>query len=226
MSGVVDVLSIILVAVGAGVVGVQPTWRGVALGLGVQYVGVVVHLLATSGWLAGLATAVVAVGIEALLLLHDRGRPAPGGDDVSHDVESDAPPAGEPSSRSRVRSRAARSSSEGGEARRQWFDLSVIALAVVGAIELALSRPLLGNLGSDAIFNILTLTGLLYCVIRRPIRVAGGLLLLSSTGSVLLRAADAAMTSGETLLFAVAQLALLLAVLQWEGTSVPDEQLS
>lgn len=212
ISSVVDVTTIALVAIGAGLAGARPTWRGAALGLGIQYVGVVVHLLATSGWVAGLSTAIVAIGIEALLLGREAGANPP---------ETSSPTELQP-----VHWAARRRNAPAGDERRPWFDLSVIGLAIVGGIELAISRPLIGSVASDAMVDALTMTGLLYCLLGQPVRVAAGLLLVTSAANVLLRATDPTVTAGETLLLAIAQLALVLAIVRWGATSAPEEQPS
>ncbi len=225
MKNAVDLATIVLVALGAGTVGVRATWRGVAVGLSLLYAGVVVHLLLTSSLIAALSTAVVAAGVLAVVLVDDHGR-------ISLRERASARPGPRGANPSAARSQLARilaalapsfGKGPGGDIRRPWFDLSVIGLAIVGAVALAFSHPLLGSVASDAIVNILLLTGVLYALLGQPVRAGGGLLLLMSAGTVLLRAADPTVSAGETLLFAVAQLALTLVLVQWKAPTTGTE---
>jgi hypothetical protein len=206
-------MAVVLVVVGTTYAGIVPTWRGAILGLGLQYLGVAIILVATSGPGVGLVAIVTAIGIEAIvasgqgITLRDRGwlaNPLSVGDLASNQmlaVDPDRP-------RRRMRPRAGFAALP-----FRWFDLSVIALAIVGALGIAVGRGTFGSFGANAIVGVLILTGLLYCLLGGSARLMSGLLFLGSAVNVLLHATGgAAVSSVELLLVAASQVALALAL--------------
>jgi hypothetical protein len=190
-----------------------PTWRGAILGLALQYLGVAIVLLVGSGLVAGVVGLVTAIGIVAIFAT-DQGWSLqakswlvnPFADEGAKrddplDVELDP-------SRRRVRWRGF--GLAGAPIRP--FELSVIALAVLGALGIAIGRPAFGAFGADAIIGVLVLTGVLYCLLGGAPRWTSGLLFLGSAVNVLLHQASPVVEPLETLLDATAQIALALSL--------------
>lgn len=100
----------------------------------------------------------------------------------------------------------------GREFRPRWFDLSGMAIALVGAVGLAVARPVFGMVGADIIVYVLIFSGLLYCLLGRSPRVTVGTLFLVASGNVLLTHAGPAPTQAVTLLLALGQLCVALAL--------------
>jgi hypothetical protein len=210
---VVDVIAIVLVVAGVGLAGVLPTWRGTILGLVLQYLGVAIVLFVVSGLVAGVVGVVTAIGIVSIFAT-DQGwslraelwlvNPFTDEDakrDDPLDVELDQP---------LRRVRHWRSGPAGGPTRL--FELSVITLAVLGALGIAIGRPTFGAFGADAIIGVLVLTGVLYCLLGGAPRWTGGLLFLGSAVNVLLHEASPMVGPLETLLDAAAQIALAISL--------------
>jgi hypothetical protein len=206
-------VAVLLVVVGTTYAGIVPTWRGAILGVGLQYLGVAIVLLAMSGIGAGLVAIVTAIGIEAIVAsdqgisLRDRAwlaNPFSVGDLASNQrpaIDLDRP-------RRRMRQGVGLAALP-----FRWFDLSVIALAIVGALGIAVGRSTFGSFGANAIVGILILTGLLYCLLGGLARLTSGLLFLGSAVNVLLHAAgDVSVSSVELLLVAASQVALAVAL--------------
>jgi hypothetical protein len=204
---------LVLVIVGVGVVGTQSAWRETIVGLGVQYLGVAGLLALTAGPSAGVAQAIVATGI--ILLLANGGFFS-----VNSQSRLDVPP--QPGRRrSGSESRPLRATSNpliltarqvSSTVMARPFDVSVVALAVVGAIALAATSPLFGSMGVDSAVNTLLISGLLSCLLSGETRVAGGLLFIASAATLALRAADPAPRAIESVLLAVFQMSVALAL--------------
>jgi len=92
------------------------------------------------------------------------------------------------------------------------FDLSVVALAIVGAIGLAVTHPLLPNVPVDVAIGVLVLTGLLFCLQGGAARVVCGLIFLTSGAGLLLQAAEPGLSESTRVLLAASQLALVIAL--------------
>ncbi|HEX5414970.1 MAG TPA: hypothetical protein VFZ25_04830 [Chloroflexota bacterium] len=92
------------------------------------------------------------------------------------------------------------------------FDLSVAALAVAGAVGLAVTRPPLPDLPADVAFVTLILGGLLFCLLGGTARLACGLIFLTSGVGLLLQVAEPNLGFPERLLLAAAELCLVLAL--------------
>jgi hypothetical protein len=205
-------IAIALVVAGTTVAGVVPTWRGAILGLGLQYLGVAIVLVVTSGPVAGVIALVTAAGIEAVvgmdqgLSFRDRAWLAhlfSGVDRASNQtlgLDPDRP-------RRRVRPRAGLAALP-----IRWFDVSVIALAIVGALGVAVGRSTFASFGANAVVGVLILTGLLYCLLGGSARLTSGLLFLSSSVSVLIHAAEVSVSPIEQLLMAASQVTLAVAL--------------
>ncbi|MBX6772636.1 MAG: hypothetical protein IRY83_12975 [Chloroflexi bacterium] len=186
-----------LVILAAAAAGLVERWPAAALVLALHYLGASLLLAATVGpapclsaAIVGAAVSVIAadVPVEALARLVNRGARA-------------APRLARPGLAS-IRSRA--------------VDLSVSAVAIAGAVELALAHPLLGSRAVDAAVGVLALGGLASClwsVRGRGIapRATVGLLSLALAGQVALSEAGRAPSPAETLLLAAFQLLLSLA---------------
>jgi hypothetical protein len=199
------------VVVGLGIVGTQSTWRETIAGLGLHYVGIAGLLALSAGLASGVAEAIVATGV--LLLLANDGSFA-------------GAPEAEPETPSRpIRHRSggvARARPEmtspvvlvlrqiGSNLLARPFDTSVVALAAVGAIALAVTRPLFGPLGVDGAVNVLLIGGILGCLLGGETRVAGGLLFIISAAGLALHAADPTPRASESILLALTQIALAL----------------
>jgi hypothetical protein len=191
-----------------------PTWRGALLGLALHYIGVAVLLSTVSDLVAGVVEIVTAIGIVAIFASDQRMslrveswlvNPFSGIDlerDDPLSVDFDRP-------RRRVRRRVF--GPTGLPVRP--FELSVIALAVLGAFGIVIGRPTFGAFGADAVIGVLVLTGVLYCLLGGLPRWTSGLLFLGSAVNVLLHEASSTVSPVETLLDAGAQIALALALI-------------
>jgi hypothetical protein len=209
---ILDVLAVALVVAGTSLAGIVPTWRGAVLGLGLQYLGVAIVLFTMSGPAAGVVAVVTAAGIEAIVGL-DQGISFRDGalltslfSDV--DLANGQALALDPDRpHRRVRRQAGLAALP-----IRWFDVSVIALAIVGALGVAIGRITFGSFGADAVVGVLTLTGLLYCLLGSSARLTSGLLFLGSAAGVLSRVAGAPPSPIEPLLVAATQVALAVAL--------------
>jgi hypothetical protein len=209
---IADLIAVALVVAGTTVAGIVPTWRGAILGLGLQYLGVAVVLVVTSGLVAGVVALVTAAGIEAIVGM-DQGLSFRDHAWLAHlfssidraSNQTVAVDAERPRRRGRPRAGLA-------ALPIRWFDVSVIALAIVGALGVAVTRSTFGGFGADAIVGVLILTGLLYCLLGGSPRLTSGLLFLSSSVSVLIHVAEASVSPIDQLLVAASQVALALAL--------------
>ena len=103
------------------------------------------------------------------------------------------------------------------------FDLSVVALAIVGASGLAVTHPPLPNLPADVAIGILVLTGLLFCLLGGAARMVCGLIFLSSGAGLLLQAAEPGLSGDARVLLAGSQLALVIALsVEWTAAGNRD----
>jgi hypothetical protein len=206
-------VAIALVVTGASLAGLAIGWRATTVALALQYLGVVVLLLVASDVVAGLATAIIALGVFALFRLGLR---------PSSDLDTSAIPRARQArdadellasfpGRLALR-RPRRGAAPVGGLRIRVFDLTVVALAVVGAVELAITHPLFGDVATDVMVDVLLLVGLLSCLLGRTVRVTSGLLLLGSAGNLALGAAESGREPGEIVALAAAQLALAVAL--------------
>lgn len=91
---------------------------------------------------------------------------------------------------------------------RRWFDLSLVALTLVGAIELAMNHPFLGEPAGDIAIDVLAIGGLVSALTGRELRLFSGLDALILGGFALLVLADPALPRGSILLYAIAQITI------------------
>ncbi|HLH74587.1 MAG TPA: hypothetical protein VKX96_14965 [Chloroflexota bacterium] len=96
--------------------------------------------------------------------------------------------------------------------RLRWFDLSATVLAVVGALELALQRPLFGTAAVGIVGNVLFFSGLLHSVTGRPARLSSGVLFLISAGALMYENDGQVISRGQILLLDVLQIVLAFAL--------------
>jgi hypothetical protein len=184
LTGLGESIALGLLVLAALVAGLTSTWRGARVALLVQYLGAAFFLLAARGGVAALLTLIVG-GASVLIL-------TPGVWALGPELRQ---------ARQRLPDVAI-----------DWFDLSVIALGLVGAAALAVTHPL-PDVGEAAVaVDVLVLVGLLCCVLGPFARVAVGLLFLVSAGSLLFQTADLALVSGDLLLLSLAPLALAVAL--------------
>lgn len=187
-----------LVVTGVVLVGLLDGWKGAPVALGSQYLGLALVLLTPLGIIPSLVEIVIAAGVIGVLV-----------------TSSTAP---SPSIALSPRIWLS------GAFRARWFDLSVTAVAIVGALAVANERPVFGS-DVDPIVDVLLFTGLLNCLVGRSPRIAGGLLLLASAGAVALQAVDQLSTRTDWFLLAVLQILLALALVRLrsiEGPRAPD----
>ncbi len=172
-----------LIVVGVVLMGSLDGWRGVLIALGSSYLGLTLVLLSTVGLLPSLVSIAVAVGVVGVLLT----------------FPSEASPTFHlsPLRWSIV------------ELRPRWFELSVTAVAMVGALALAMTRPIFGS-SVDPAVDVLLFTGLLNCLVGRSPRIAGGLLLLAAAGSLAVQEIGQPTGRLDLFMLAVVQVALAL----------------
>ncbi|HLZ10365.1 MAG TPA: hypothetical protein VKT80_17380, partial [Chloroflexota bacterium] len=163
---------LVLTIVGAGIVGTQSTWRETIAGLGIQYVGVAALVGLSSGPAAAIISVIVGAGVTLLLA---SGADFSGAAALVPDTHFRTSRA-RPGSVARERPRA--NNARIGSAKQivsgllaRPFDASVFALAVVGAIALALTRPLFGSVNEDGAVNVLLIGGVLGCLLGGDARV-------------------------------------------------------
>lgn len=174
-----------LIVAGAVLVGSLDGWKGVPLALALSYLGLGLLLLATLGVIPALVEIVVATGVVGVLATSSTvASPT-----IALDPRIWLPAAFRPS----------------------WFELSVTALAVVGALALASARAILGT-GVDQAVDVLVFTGLLNCLVGRSPRIACGLLFLVSAGSVAIQEVSRHPIRTEWLMLAVLPILLSLAI--------------
>ncbi|MGH2460630.1 MAG: hypothetical protein ACRDIY_17390 [Chloroflexota bacterium] len=188
-----------LVVIGVVLVGSLDGWQGASLALGSQYLGVALVLLAVNAIIPAVLEVVVAAGVLGVL-----GTAATASPPTTFDPRAWLL----------------------GSFRPGWFDLSVTAVAVVGALAVANERPVFGS-GIDPVVDVLLFTGLLNCLAGRSPRIAGGLLLLASAGSVGLQAISQLSTRTDWFLLALLQIVLALALVRLrsiEEARAPDRR--
>jgi hypothetical protein len=203
------VIALVLVVGGVSLAGIVPTWRGAFLGLALQFLGVTIVLVTASGFAAGLATLITAVGIEALIAADQNISLRDGrwlvnpfaGVHLRHD---------NPLVRERIRRQARLRDPSSVDTSVRWFELSVIALAVVGALGVAIGRQPIAGFAGDAIVGVLILCGLLYCLLGGLPRLASGLLFVGSASNILLHEVGPSLVPAEMLLVSVGDVALAL----------------
>lgn len=195
--------AIILVTVGAILGGAIARWEAVPIALAFLYLGTTLQFLAIGSSEYAVAGFLVGVGVEAVLLATDPGLAAA------------------QVSRGRRWSRAGAASWLTTGFRFRWFDSSVTAVALVGALGIASARPLLGSVGLDASADVLVCAGVLFCLLGRLPRIACGLLFLLAAGGVWLAASTLSVAGLELCVLASLQLALAVAVARLE---LSDEQ--
>lgn len=182
-----------LVIAGVVLAGLLDQWSGVPLPLGLSYLGIAVLLLSTVGVVPAAVAVVTAVGVVLVLL---PGSPRP----LLRAV------------RDRERPLLARARSWVSAAFVfRWFDLSVAAVVIVGALDVAAARPILGG-GSDLPIDVLLFGGLLYSLIVRPGRMACGLVFLVSAACALIQLTGQPSSRVETLLASAVQISLAVAL--------------
>jgi hypothetical protein len=199
------VVAVSLVVFGSGFAAGATTWAPARRGLTLQLIGAALLLADLAGVVRGFSALAVAGGVYALLLGAT--------DEPSELPPNSRPPAetGEPAVGVAPTGRRLRRP----RPRRQpirVFDLSVMGLAIVGALSLAVSRPLLQVLPADAVFDVLILGGLASCLLGNPVRVATGLLSVVAAACLLVQLVDPQRAPLELILLAAAQLGLALAV--------------
>ena len=212
-SAIISIGFLVLVILGTGIVCTQSTWRETIAGLSIQYVGAAALIGLTSGPAAAVVGVIAGGGVTLLLAnagyFSHAAEIAPAG--RSRTIRARAAPVARDRTRGNNRwTRSVRQIEAGLQARP--FDASVFALAAVGSIALALTRPLFGSIGADGAVNILLIGGVLGCLLGGEARVAGALLFILSAGSIGLHAAERSPPAGESILLASAQIALALAL--------------
>ena len=214
VNSIAQFVSLTLVVLGVSVVGTQSTWRETIVGLGLQYFGIAGLLAVTASLSSAIVEAVVATGV--LLILSNNGyfagayQPEPGALPRPNRYRSGVVARGNPTSanpihvtgRQIVANLLARP-----------FDASVVALAVVGAIALALTRPLFGTLAVDGSIDVLIISSILGCLLGGETRVAGGLFFLFSAAGLALHAGNSSPAPSEAILLALAQVSLALVLI-------------
>ncbi len=194
-----------LVVVGVVLAGLLDGWPGAPLPLGLSYLGVVLLLLqGTKGAIPAAVCATTAVGVILVLLPGDVRVILRGVRRGPRSIVAELP--GWFASRFPLR----------------WFDLSTAAVALVGALDLAAARPVLGN-GADLVVEVLTFGGILYCLIVRAGRTACGLLFLALAAGVLIQNVGEAPSRIETVLASAVQLGLALVLAYFR--TVEDNQM-
>jgi len=191
---VVGPIAVALVIVAVALAGATESWSSAAWALAFQYLGVALLTLATTGASSAALVVVVGCGVEGILFAPPlRSRRA-----LAASVDW----------RSRLRWTAWRPRTF----RLRWFDASVAAVAIVGAIDLAAAHPVFGSGPVDDVVDVLIFTGLLFCLVGRSARTACGLLFLASAGGVALQANGETLTRLEAFLLAVVALSLAIAL--------------
>ncbi len=182
-----------LVIAGVVLAGLLDGWSGLPLPLGLSYLGITLLLLGTVGAIPAAVCTVTAVGVVLVLL--------PG-----------SPGSLLRAARERDRPLLARARTWGaGCFVPRWFELSIAAVVIVGALDFALARPMIGG-GSDLPVDVLLFAGLLYCLIARPGRTAAGLIFLVSAACAFVQLAGQPASRVETLLASTVQISLAVAL--------------
>lgn len=180
-----------LVVAGVILAGLLDGWPGAPVPLGFSYLGVVLLLLGRAGTIPAAVCAVTAGGVVLVLVPGDVEALLHGVRRGPSSIVAHLP--GWFASRFPLR----------------WFDLSTAAVALVGALDLATARPVLGG-GADLVVDVLTFGGLLCCLVARAGRAACGLLFLALAAGVLIQSVGQAPSRVETLLASGIQIGLAL----------------